>query len=119
MGALQAAHLPPSAIQLATGMFCSAVIGAAHDGQRERGTRRFSLSAGGGSRPSSSAQSARHSACIMIGIRWITTFRKEPITSPRIPAAAARSAGEDWRAEKSIVVGSKESGRGKPLPRPP
>ena len=37
IGALQLAHLPPSASQLTTGMFCSAVIGALHAGQAERG----------------------------------------------------------------------------------
>ena len=37
MGAWQLAHLPRSASQLTTGMFCKAVIGASHFGHFERG----------------------------------------------------------------------------------
>ena len=45
IGALQLAHLRPSASQLTTGMFCSAVIGALQSGQAERGTMRLNVGA--------------------------------------------------------------------------
>ena len=41
IGILQLAHLRPNAIQLTTGMFCIAVIGALQAGQAERGTMRL------------------------------------------------------------------------------
>src|SRR6186713_2516322 len=42
----QLAHRPRKKSQLITGMFCSAVIGALHDGHAERGTTRLKRSLG-------------------------------------------------------------------------
>ena len=65
-------------------MFCSAVIGALHCGQAERGVTRLIRPAGGRALalPASSAHSARSALSIMIGTRWITTLRKLPIIRP-------------------------------------
>jgi hypothetical protein len=93
IGCLQFAHFPPSASQLTTGMFCSAVIGALQPGQAERGTIRLygcgssafedaSGLAAGASPAASIAHSARSSFSIITGTRWITTLRKLPTSRP-------------------------------------
>src|SRR5476649_2442621 len=78
------------------GMFCQAVMGARQAGQAERGTMRLK----GSSEPSdaasasSCAHSARHCRSSITGRRWMTTFRKLPISSPSARHAPMNSAGE-------------------------
>src|SRR6185436_15911395 len=93
MGAWQLAHLPRSTSQLTTGMFCSAVMGALHLGQAERGMITLNFGCGGACVPASSAQSARSSLSIMMGTRWMTTLRKLPIMRPNATQIPMNSAG--------------------------
>src|SRR5882672_6720215 len=93
IGALQSEHLPRNTAQLTSGTFSSAVILCPHAGQRERGTNRLYGSAFGISWPASDAHSARHSSSSIFGRRWMTTFRNEPMHSPRASASHGKTAG--------------------------
>src|SRR6476646_5705613 len=93
MRALQLEHLPRSAIQLTRGIFSSAPMPWPQAGQRERGVNRLSGGASAGVSPASAAHSARHSRSIIFGSWWMTTFRNEPMHSPKRSASQGSTAG--------------------------
>src|SRR5258707_14203594 len=99
---LQLEHFPCRKIQLRIGTFCRAVIGFAHDGQRERGKNRLSGSAAGATAPASSAHSARHSRSSICGRRWMTTLGNEPTARPTANATQGKTAG--WARNQPIDV---------------
>src|ERR1700722_14497118 len=76
-------------------MFCQAVMGARQAGQAERGTMRLKGSAdvSGAAPAASSSHSARHCLSSITGRRWMTTFKKLPISSPTARHAPMKSAG--------------------------
>src|SRR3979409_1505431 len=104
-------------------MFCSAVIGALHDGQEERGTTRLKRFSGAGlasgelgiaaaapglvlavPAAASSAHCSRHWRSSMIGTRWMTTFKKLPTSRPSARQAPMKSTGEEDRRSSTDIV---------------
>ena len=83
-------------------MIAASALGLlAGDWQRERGLLRVTAGLAGGSSilaplsfcsSAHCAPSACHSCSIIRGRRWITTFKKLPISKPRTPPAAAFNA---------------------------
>ena len=78
-----------------SGMLCHGLIGVLHTGQCEAGR----IIPGGGWLESplcsrNSSQSLRHSCFILAGSRKMTTFRKLPTSSPRMPAIRRNSGSE-------------------------
>src|SRR5690606_14388715 len=104
MPAPQPRHLPRWTSQESTGMFSAAPMRCPQDGQRERGASKSKRSVWGAGSPRNSAAWLAQSCSIMIGTRWMTTFRKLPTSRP-MRAAAAIAKGGDWARRSSIGRG--------------
>ncbi len=82
---------PRNTSQLSTGIFSNQRMPCPHWGQREGGCERVSAGAGGvkSSCPACaamcSAHSASHCASMILGKRWMTTFKKLPTNKPKKP----------------------------------
>src|SRR5215831_4430196 len=101
MRALHFEQRPRSTAQESSGMFSRAVMPCPHEGQAERGTKRlYGSSFGGGEPLASSWHSAFHARSIILGRRWMATFRNEPTARPTAKQTSGKTAG--W-ASASIV----------------
>src|SRR4051794_27806339 len=104
MRALHAEQRPRSNAHEMSGTFSSAVIWWPHDGQRERGFQRLKGCVAGAGSPRSSAHWAAQSRSIILGSRWMTTLRNEPMHRPSANATQGNMAGEASTETTSFIV---------------
>src|SRR3990167_9249469 len=101
MGVAQAEHLPRSTSQLIKGMFSYQRMACPQAGQRDAGLDRLMGSCAGSGCSSAAAASSFHCWSRISGMRWMTTLRKLPITSPRTSRPQGDRTTE--RAFRSII----------------
>src|SRR5437899_12954878 len=112
MRALHAEQRPRSITQETSGMFSAAATVWPHVGQRERGTKRLNLSTGAMASPRRSAHSSCQPRSIILGKRWMTTFRNEPTMSTSTRHSHGNTIG--WAAAlRMSLIGSNKKGYGR------
>ncbi len=77
------------------------------------------VAAGAASSAASSAHCARQSRSIILGTRWMTTFRKLPTSSPSTALTMTNSAGFCAKSSNQTTAPSLKIGRYIAMTRPP